>query len=392
MRVLFVTTSFPRFEADHAGSFVFRLAKYLVEAGVDVRVVAPGDHGYPGNESLEGVRVIRKPYFRPRRLQRLAYGHGIPANLRQHWLARLQVPFFFLAMLLGVARELKKVDVVHCHWLPTILLAKCAMVLTWTRRPIVFTNWGSDTRLLPKGLTRMALRLCDAVISTAEETDQHLREAGYDHFHSIMAPVDESRFDRSYDRVRLKESFGVAVDVPIVSFIGRLNYFKDPITFIRACGLLKQGGFRFKSLVAGDGDLRQACESEIKFLALDEEVLLLGMRNDPELILAVSDVTVHISPIENTWANVIAEAMFMNVPVVMTSSGHTEKTFTHEVDCLIVPAGDPQRLAGSVKRIIEDATLSASLVAGARALLAAKGKDRHTIVTRLKAVYASLPR
>ena len=39
--VLFVTTSFPRFCGDFAGSFVFRFAKYLVSDGVQVTVLAP---------------------------------------------------------------------------------------------------------------------------------------------------------------------------------------------------------------------------------------------------------------------------------------------------------------------------------------------------------------
>src|SRR5215510_11957203 len=125
--VLFVTTSFPRFRGDFAGSFVFRFAKYLASDGVQVTVLAPGAVGYPTRDNIEGMPIYRFPYFYPARLQQLAYtGGGILANLRRGWLAKVQVPLFFLATLWAIVRYQEHCDLIHCHWLPTALAALMA--------------------------------------------------------------------------------------------------------------------------------------------------------------------------------------------------------------------------------------------------------------------------
>src|SRR5436853_6271980 len=116
--VLFVTTSFPRFCGDFAGSFVFRFAKYLVSDGVQVTVLAPGIAGYPTIDDMEGVQIYRFPYFYPPRLQRLAYtGGGMLANIRHGWLAKVQIPLFFFATVWAVMRYQDSFDLIHCHWL-----------------------------------------------------------------------------------------------------------------------------------------------------------------------------------------------------------------------------------------------------------------------------------
>src|SRR4029450_4905505 len=103
--VLFVTTSFPRFHSDFAGSFVFRFAKYLVSDGMQVTVLAPAAAGDQTVDAMEGIQGYRLPYFYPARLQRLAYdGGGMLANLRRSWLATVQAPLLFLAMIWAIKR------------------------------------------------------------------------------------------------------------------------------------------------------------------------------------------------------------------------------------------------------------------------------------------------
>lgn len=390
MRVLFITTSFPRHPADYAGSFIFRLAKCLRRQRIRVCVVAPGAADAPAHELMEDIEVRRPTYFWPRSRQKTAYDLGIPANLRTSWLARVQLPLMLLTMWFRIILTLGRVDVVHCHWLPTVWLAWSAMLVTSKRRPIIFTNWGSDTRLAPPALTRLSLRLCDALVSTAAETDAHFIAAGRSDFHSIMAPVDEVRFKPSPPDQKLLRELGIGEGRTIVTFVGRLDHFKDPLTFIRAIAELKAAGADVLALVVGDGALRAKCEQEIRRLDATDRILMIGMRDDPERFLSISRATVHISPVENTWANVIAEAMFMQVPVIMTRAGHTESTFTDGMDCLMVRAQDPTDLATTLKRVLEDRVLADRLADGACELLRRKGKDSNSISVKLASVYREI--
>ena len=386
--VLHVTTSFPRFRADYAGSFVFRFAKYLRTAGARVGAVAPGAPGAPAREVMEGVEVFRATYFIPAARQSLCYdGGGILANLRNSWLARLQLPLLFLAMVLEIRRRARAYDVIHCHWLPTVWAAWLSQRFTGRPRPVVFTNWGSDTRLLPAWLTRLSLRAVTACASSAEETDQHLIRCGWTGYAQIRAPVDEDRFNEAVSGEPFRTAQGIPAGLPLISFVGRLNYFKDPLTFIEACRVLRDRGVAFHAVMAGDGDLMADCRRRVAELGLGDTLRLLGARDDVEHIFAASTVTVHISPVENTWANSITEAMQSGCPVILTDVGYTRKTFTHGVNCHLVPPQDPAALADAFATLLTDAGLRTRLAAGGHALLVEAGKDSASVTARLIAFY-----
>ena len=86
VKVVVLTTSYPRDEDDVAGHFVRAAVEGARAAGVDVEVVSPASFRHFG----------------------LAYGHGIVGNLRRRpWLA-LMLPAFLLAFVLwGEEQALK---------------------------------------------------------------------------------------------------------------------------------------------------------------------------------------------------------------------------------------------------------------------------------------------
>jgi glycosyltransferase involved in cell wall biosynthesis len=116
------------------------------------------------------------------------------------------------------------------------------------------------------------------------------------------------------------------------------------------------------------------------------------MHSEPERLFRIATATIHISPIENTWANVIAEAMFMEVPVILSNAGYTERLFTHEKNCLIVPAKHPVALAEALRRLIEDGGLRTQLTGGASELLRQYKKDRTSIVQEMRVYYDEIQR
>jgi glycosyltransferase involved in cell wall biosynthesis len=134
------------------------------------------------------------------------------------------------------------------------------------------------------------------------------------------------------------------------------------------------------------------CQQEIQRCQLRDCIYLLGMRSDPERVFRIATATLHISPVENTWANVIAEAMFMEVPVALSNAGFTQYMFTHEKDCLIVPLQDPVALAEALQRLIVDGTLRTQLTRGASELLRRYKKDRISIVQEVRNYYDELQR
>ena len=80
----------------------------------------------------------------------------------------------------------------------------------------------------------------------------------------------------------------------------------------------------------------------------------------------------------------------MEVPIVLSNAGYTQRLFTHEKDCLIVPAQHPVALAGALQRLIEDRALRTQLTKGAKELLHQYKKDSASIVQEIRAYYDEL--
>jgi len=85
IRVGFVTSTYPRYLEDHLPRFVGDLAKELAAAhDVEVLVIAPYEGCLPKEEDLNGVHIERSQYSLNPERQCVAYGFGVPDNLRQY--------------------------------------------------------------------------------------------------------------------------------------------------------------------------------------------------------------------------------------------------------------------------------------------------------------------
>jgi hypothetical protein len=71
VRVLHLSSSFPRAKGDTAGLFLLDVTSALATAGIDVHVVAPHDAGASEVDHLSGVDVRRFRYA-PVRFEKLA--------------------------------------------------------------------------------------------------------------------------------------------------------------------------------------------------------------------------------------------------------------------------------------------------------------------------------
>ena len=129
VKVVVLTTSYPRDADDVAGTFVRDGVEALRAAGVEVRVVSPASFRHYG----------------------IAYGDGIVNNLRAAPWKALALPLFLLAFARAARRAARDADVVHAHWLPSALPALA------TRKPFVLQLWGSDVALARRVPTARAV-------------------------------------------------------------------------------------------------------------------------------------------------------------------------------------------------------------------------------------------
>ena len=233
MKVLMIMNCF---RGQAAGECYYQLARELVRAGEDVTVLLPQDTNTPGFENMDGIKVRRFDYWFPQSRSCVAYGLGIPENLRNFPLARVQFPFFLTALLARGLALAGEADVVHVITNAPGPVGALARVL-W-KKPFVMTYIGSDIRDAPGWLNRLLMRFCDRVISATREQTEMIQNLGRTWgLCDIKHLIEFGRFaadPRAGAEVRAE--FGIEPDDFVFTFVGRIYDFKDPLTFIRAAG------------------------------------------------------------------------------------------------------------------------------------------------------------
>lgn len=184
-------------------------------------------------------------------------------------------------------------------------------------------------------------------------------------------------------RSELVRRFGVPEGGTIVAAVGRLVPQKNHTLAVRALRELPN----VTLLVLGEGELQGEIEQEAREAGVGDRVVLAGLQPEARAVLAAVDALVLTSHWEGLPLAVL-EALAAGVPVVATSVRGVRELLTHDVDGLLVQAGDASALAGAVRSVLGDAELARRLtVAGSE--LAARHSEEAMAVEYL-ALYGKL--
>ncbi|MCC7264392.1 MAG: glycosyltransferase [Candidatus Latescibacteria bacterium] len=348
MRVCVLTTGFPRFAGDLFGGFVLDLCRRLVAQGVEVEVLAPHQHGLPRREELAGVPIRRFSYMVPSSWQRVAYGGGIPTNLRNSWVARLEVPFFLAGFWWRARGSSRGAALIHCHW--TI----CGLVgyLAVRRRcPVVLSVRGSDINLLAGGwmgrLNRWIYRRMDMVIGVSKDIAARLQEAGVP---SAKVRVVYNGVDPRFcpgDQAPAREGVGLPPERFVVLFVGMLVPVKGLEVLLQALARLDEP--QVCCAIVGGGPQEAGLRELAARLGLLPRVVFAGPRSTDEVPRWMQAADLLVLPsLSEGRPNVVLEAQACGLPVVATRVGGTPELVEDGINGVLVDSGDPQQLAQAI--------------------------------------------
>src|SRR5205823_7010869 len=138
-------------------------------------------------------------------------------------------------------------------------------------------------------------------------------------------------------------------------------------------------------LVVGDGPLRETLVRQAGSLGLAESVRFTGALADVRVPLAAMDVFVLPSHAEG-MSNALLEAMAARRPVVATAVGGTHEVLDGGAGVL-VPPGNPGRLASEIMKLLADPARAARLGEAARRRVEQRF-DARAMAQQLEALYA----
>ena len=271
---------------------------------------------------------------------------------------------------------------------PTVLL-RCAIALRRFRADVVLTLKDKDLRL-----TGVAARALGIPVIVCHGTDRPLKnEWRYRFFFgriatdhvavsdavrqtlAMSAPWLERRITVIYNGIDVEAIAAAApldLDLPAdavtVGFVGHFETRKGIMDFARAWQVAAPQSPHAHAVIAGQGrrepEFRAALEGAPR-------VHWLGFRSDVPSVMKSLDVFVLPSQFEG-FGLVLVEAMAAGAACVAYDSSNVPEIITHDVDGLLVPAGDADALASAVARVCADAALRARLGAAARAAAATR--------------------
>ncbi len=178
--------------------------------------------------------------------------------------------------------------------------------------------------------------------------------------------VDTDRFRPDSERAALvRAELGIPERAKVVGIVGRMVPLKNHDIFIRALKMVSRSESDVWGLVVGDGPLKDRLLSLAGVEGLSERVVFTGWRTDMERVLAAVDILVLCSQVEGHNV-VILEAMACEKPVVGTDVYGINSVIKNGRNGLLVPPGNPERLAEAVLTIIRDPSKGAAMGKKAR--------------------------
>lgn len=186
----------------------------------------------------------------------------------------------------------------------------------------------------------------------------------------------------------LRKEYNIDSNTLIIGCISRLIPSKGVQDLINALALIKNEINLFV-FIAGDGPYLEYLKSMIKDMKLDN-IEFLGYRDDIPDFLRNIDIFVLPSYSEGFGLSV-AEAMFLEKPVIATDVGGIPEIIKNNVNGLIVKPGKPQELAVAIKKLASDERM--------RKEFSLKGKEyvinnfsREKMLNEIDFIYDSLRR
>jgi glycosyltransferase involved in cell wall biosynthesis len=214
-------------------------------------------------------------------------------------------------------------------------------------------------------------RAVDGVVAISEGVADSLAAAGVDRqrITVVHSGVDCDRFrpPTARERADARAALGISDAEILVSAIGALEQRKGHRYLIEAIGALPAppASLKLKCFIVGQGSVHKVLQGEIAVIRSLERIKLLGRVDDPRELLWASDIFAMPSLKEGLGVAAL-EAMASNLPIIASDVGGLREVVEDGRTGIVVPPGNPEKIAAAIRRLAESEALRKQIGAAAR--------------------------
>ncbi|OAI30333.1 glycosyltransferase family 4 protein [Methylomonas koyamae] len=394
IKVLWLTSSYPRSKDDSASVFLRYLAEALVKQKINLQILSPDHPDVQTTTQPNGIVLHHFRYFWPRKRQMLAYGSGILPNLHAAPWLLFQIPFFILSMFITAAwiMLVQQPSLIHAHWI--FPQGTVAVVLgKLFKTPVIVTAHGGDAFALKGSLLgsikRWTIKNCEVWTSNTKAT---AAAVGSDlpKSHIIPMGIDCKKFAAGNGNALLN---GRDSQKLILLFVGRLVEKKGVVDLLKAYTLLSEILREQTELwIIGDGTERKKLETLAMGIQTANPIRFWGRIPNQQLpeYYAAADIFIAPSITDKQGDTegqgvMLLEAMASRLPIITTNVGGISSVIAHGETGLLINPGKPSEIVAAIEQLLNDKKLRETL--GKKAFKAAQDYDWLTISDKFINLY-----
>lgn len=239
-------------------------------------------------------------------------------------------------------------DIVHAHMVHANIFTRISRKFYSINKLICSAhsnNEGGQLRMLAYKYTHQFADITTNVSHNASENFEKLGAVPKGGIITVYNGVDIKKFDQALTGGNLRSELDIDPTTPLFIAVGRFHEVKDYPNLIKAFSLIihqKPTDQRPMLIIVGDGEERAKIEADITHYNLNDDVKLLGRREDISDLLNISDYFVLSSKYEGL-PTVVIEAMACKTFVIATDCGGSAEIMGGTG--ILVPPENSQALA-----------------------------------------------
>ena len=382
MRILVLTSTYPRYENDPTAPFIESLVRHTAQLGHEIHLVVPEHRDWDRPLSESGVHFHPFRYSPSKSWTPWGYGQSLRDGVRLKRSLVAIAPVVFASAVHACRTVAKKaaIDVAHAHWvLPNGPIA--AHAVGPLRVPLAITVHGSDVTIAKRSrwMRRAAaysLRRAAAVTAVSRYMLHEVEALGADPRQLELIPLgtDLAAFHPDAESARrVRGRLKIGPEQTLVLGIGRLIAWKGFEHLIDAHRYVRDETADVHLVIAGDGDLRTDLVKRAARLGVGDSVTFVGAVDRDEVAgyYAAADVVAvpsirHERGFVEGLGYVALEALASGTPVVATRVGGLPEVVSDGQSGLLVAEQDPVALANAILALARDQELRRRMGAEAR--------------------------